>query len=335
MDHEAFDQIARLLARATSRRAAVSALLASAALRALPGAGAEEKHHRRKARRRKRQDRRQDRRPGSTPKDCDVCERGCRYASLQPAIDAAKAGDTIRICAGDYKSNRSVIIGRNLTLLGAGVEKTSLQGGGFVRVLDLAPNVVVTLRDLTVSGGVETQAARGGGGGILVRNAGTLTLERCRVAGNAAPTGGGIGLRSASALTLIESDVIANAATSGGGGLYVDEGATARLKAGSRVSDNTCRIFGGGIELIGGTAILEAGSGVTGNEAGIHGGGIDAASGSIVTLEANSRVTDNSAGQDGGGLFANNATVTIADTSIVTDNDPNNCGGTATANCTG
>jgi hypothetical protein len=324
----------RLLGQAASRRAVAGVLLASA-LQVLPGADAEDKQRRRKERRRKRQDRRQDRRPGNAPTTCDVCERGCRYASLQPAIDAAKAGDTIRICAGDYPSNRSVIIGRNLTLVGDGAAKTFLKGGGFVRVLDLAPNVVVTLRDLTVRGGVESQAARGGGGGILVRNAGTLTLEHCRVEGNTAPTGGGIGLRPASALTLIESDVIDNAATSGGGGIYVDEGATARLQAGSRVGDNSSTVFGGGVDIVAGTVVLESGASITGNEASQLGGGISASTRSTVTLEAGSHVSGNSAGQDGGGLHHSGATVSIADASIVTDNDPNNCGGRQTANCVG
>jgi hypothetical protein len=268
--------------------------------------------------------------------DCDVCPSGCPFSSLQPAIDAAAAGATIRVCAGEYQSNRSLFIAKNLTIVGAGAEKTLLQGGGFVRVLDISQRFIVTLRDLSLSGGFEQRTLQdgGGGGGILVRPGGALTLERVRVEDNIGKDGGGIALGTGSALTMIDSAVSDNSTISVGGGIWIGEGAVATLQDGSRVSDNSAKLWGGGIALQAGRVALEAGSSVSENTAGIRGGGIYAGRLDTVTLAAGSHVTANSA-QDGGGVWHDRATVTIADTAIVRDNDPNNCGGTPTANCAG
>lgn len=339
MDPSQFDRLVRALGRPASRRTAVTALLASAAAHLLPGAAAAKRHNgkgKRRARRRKSNERPQDP-PGTADAACDVCASGCRFASLQPAIDAANAGDTIRICAGVYASQRPISVTKALTLVGAGADQTSLTTGGKGRVLDIAslkPGMLVTLRDLTVSGGAEPNPNRGGGGGIQVNKA-TLSLQGCRVQNNAGGAqGGGIRLGPNSALTLTASEVIDNSANAGGG-ISVDPGATATLEAGSLVANNRSKIFGGGIDTSG-TLILKAGSSVTGNTAGHEGGGIKAGH-ATVTLEAGSRVSGNTSGKQGGGLFSisNTTTVTIADPSIVTDNAPDNCGGKAVANCIG
>jgi hypothetical protein len=267
---------------------------------------------------------------------CNVCERGCQFSSVQPAIKAANPGDTVRICAGTYKSNPSITINKVLTLVGAGAEETVLKGGGFVRVLQIGPLGVVTLQDLTVINGLELQQQRQGGAGILVLDRGALTLKGCRVEANKARDGGGIAVSRGATLTLLDSVVSQNKALAGGGGVLVRAGGTATLGAGSRVTDNDCTVFGGGISLAGGALTLKSGSSVDDNNAAFNGGGIDAGRDSTVILEAGSRVTGNDAGDRGGGIFSSRATVTIANASIVTDNDPNNCAvisGDPIANC--
>lgn len=321
-----FDQLTRALGRPASRRSALSALLGSAAVPLLAsGASAKRSKGKRKAQR-----------PRATL--CDVCEKDCPFSSLQPAINAANPGDTIRICEGTYKSNPTVSINTSLTLIGAGADETELKGGGFVRVLNIGPQAVVTLQDLAVTGGVERQQQRLGGAGIMIWDGGTLTLERCRVEDNYARDGGGIAVSRGATLTLLDSVVTQNTAMAGGGGLLVKEGGTATLGAGSRVTDNVSTVFGGGVDLAG-TITLKAGSRVDRNKSVFNGGGIFAARGSTAILEAGSHVTDNTAGggvDTGGGIFNAGATVTIADTSIVTDNDPDNCSGISgvrTPNC--
>jgi hypothetical protein len=50
---------------------------------------------------------------------------------------------------------------------------------------------------------------------------------------------------------------------------------------------------------------------------------------------ATSRVTGNTASGTGGGIYHNGATVSLANTANVSGNTPNNCAGTAVANCAG
>jgi predicted outer membrane repeat protein len=343
MDPTRFGSLVRALGRPASRRAAVTVLLAGAAVQLLPnraaaakrrggndnGAGRQQQRNGRPAPPRRAEP------PGVADDACDVCASGCRFASLQPAIKAATAGDTIRICAGVYVAQRPTSVTKALTLVGAGADATTLTTAGNGRVLDIASlklGMLVTLRDLTVSGGAEPNPNRGGGGGILVDKA-TLVLQGCRVVNNtAAPQGGGIRLGPNSALTLSASEVLDNAANAGGG-ISVGPGATVTLEAGGRVANNRSKIYGGGIDT-GGTLILKAGSSVTGNTAGHQGGGINAGPGTV-TVERGSHVSGNTAGKEGGGLFSitSNSTVSIADPSIVTGNAPDNCGGKAVENC--
>ena len=335
LDGTKLDVIARTLGRTASRRAALSAVLAgaTASLRRPADAG---------AKRRGGQDVRgqgkQIRAQPPRADQCDGCERGCPFSSVQPAIDAANPGGTVRICAGTYKSNPSLTINKVLTLVGDGAARTVLKGGGFVRVLQIGPSGVVTLRDLSVTNGLEMQQQRQGGAGILVLDRGALTLERCRVEDNKARDGGGIAVSRGATLTLVDSVVSQNKALAGGGGLLIRAGGTATLESGARVTDNDCTVFGGGIYLAGGAITLKSGSSVDDNNAAFIGGGIDAEQNSTVILEAGSRVTGNDTGDRGGGIFSSRATVTIADPSIVTDNDPNNCAvisGSPIANCIG
>jgi hypothetical protein len=267
-----------------------------------------------------------------------VCDKDCRFSSLQPAIDAANAGDTIRICKGTYTSNPTISINKPLTLVGVGGDDTVLKGGGFVRVLDIGPRGVVTMQGLTVTGGVERLPQRLGGAGIMVWDRGKLTMERCRVEHNLAAEGGGVAVSSGASLTLIGSTVSENTALTIGGGVLVRPGGKATLEAGSRVTANEARVWGGGILIEqNASLLLDAGSRVDRNTARFFGGGIFATRDSIATLEAGSQVTDNDAGDKGGGLYNDHATVTIANASIVRDNDPDNCAGISglqTANCT-
>lgn len=149
---------------------------------------------------------------------------------LQEAIDAAEAGATLTLCAGTWNLTSTVVIGKNLTLIGAGDDETVLDGNNAVGVLRISPivtdgtTVTVSLQDLTIRKGT-----RGFGGGIYNGGADSyrcaLTLLRVNVTGNTATLAGGGIYNDRSTLTLEDGSVIGgaagegNTATQSGGGI--------------------------------------------------------------------------------------------------------------------
>src|SRR5215218_2894934 len=74
---------------------------------------------------------------GGVCQACHVCTSGCRFSTVQSAIDAANVGDTIVICPGTYVEN--LTIARDVRLSGgadaSGVSVTTLQGTGTASVV--------------------------------------------------------------------------------------------------------------------------------------------------------------------------------------------------------
>jgi predicted outer membrane repeat protein len=252
-----------------------------------------------------------------------VCQGGTcgclrSTANLQAAITVAAAGATLTLCPGTWNLTSTIAIAQNLTLVGAGVGQSILDGGNAVQVLKIDRDVTVTVQDLTITKGratgsffpedvgggifnagtltlvgVSVSVNTAGSGAIYNANFGTLTLQDSRVMGNTANHSGG-GIYTLGTVTLqAGSSVMNNTATKNGGGIYNEHG-TVTLQADSSVSGNTS-VLGGGIVNRGGTLTLQAGSSVTGNTA-LFGGGIlnDQQQQGTVTLEPGSSVTGNS-----------------------------------------
>ena len=212
---------------------------------------------------------------------CDVCPNGCRFTSLVAAVNAAVPGGTIRVCPGSFPG--SVTIAKNLTIVGAGAHRTTLDGLGAFRVLTVNAGSTVVLRDLTVTQGVITD----NGAGIL--NSGNLTLERVTVSNCRGNDGGGI--YSNGTLTVRQSLITGNTANRGAG-LFITA-STATMEA-SHVVGNRANDWGGGWYITASTATLGNGTTVTGNTAvNQTGGGIFSFLGSTVTIAADSQVIGN------------------------------------------
>jgi uncharacterized repeat protein (TIGR01451 family) len=216
--------------------------------------------------------------------------------SLRQAIIDANPNDEVFVPAGTYQlTGASLSIGKNLTVRGAGAQATVIDasGGANDRVFTLSDGDV-TLRELAVTGGADTQ-----GGGI--RSTTNLTLDGVVVRGNTAGgdnvTGKGGGLfitGTAADLTLTDSAVSGNRAGGGGAdgdgfgaGIYVDDIASGSARnvtierstlSGNVAGDDDGAGFGGAFFLDQITAnstftlsVLD--STVSGNRAG--GGGAD------------------------------------------------------------
>jgi hypothetical protein len=254
------------------------------------------------------------------------------YSSLQQAVGAAKAGDTLEVkgtCVG------STTVERDITLRGitnkAFPEPPILDGAEQGRVLSINGGTT-TIRDLTITGGATT----GLGGGIYVATA--AVLDNVLVTGNSAGAtqfGGGIEA-DGSSLTLIDSTVSGNTAGSSGGidmfrakATLINSTVTGNHATRAPSSDPDGCGFGdplvlyscaGGIWNYQGTLAL-VDSTVSGNTAAYRGGGIASyvrfVSGNPVSgltiLSGATSISSNTASDRGGGIWAN---TTFASTSI-------------------
>src|SRR4051794_34834980 len=57
-----------------------------------------------------------------------VCQSGCPYTQLAPAVAAAHSGDQIKLGPGTYAGG--IAINLSVNLVGAGAGKTVIRGGG-------------------------------------------------------------------------------------------------------------------------------------------------------------------------------------------------------------
>jgi CSLREA domain-containing protein len=184
---------------------------------------------------------------------------------------AGGASDTIAVPAGTYTlSLGELSITTNLTLTGAGMGATTIDANGTSRVLSIGPAAVVSISDVTVTGGnvAETDLVLRTGAGI--RNQGQLTLTGAAITGNIAGDGtplgvpgNGAGIANIGVLNLVESVVSENDA-SGANSVGGIESTGQLTVIASTIRDNSAAI--GGI-LNRGTASLTD-STVAGNTVG-------------------------------------------------------------------
>jgi hypothetical protein len=131
---------------------------------------------------------------------CVGAKPGC-YPTIQPAVDAASDGDTIRLLPGTYTGG--ITINVSVNLVGAGAQATIINGGAPV-ILIGAPfpwspkRPTVSISGITVTGGVNNvfpDASVAGGGGIVITPAApptpgpgvtgaTVTISHSIVTGN-------------------------------------------------------------------------------------------------------------------------------------------------------
>jgi predicted outer membrane repeat protein len=228
---------------------------------------------------------------------------------------------------------------RHVTITGPGAASLSVSGNGSVRVFLIAPEAVVGISGITITGG--RSEADGGG----IHNTGTLILSQITISGNSSRQLGG-GILSSGSLTLSNSAVSANATSGGGigagGGIYNkgtlavsnsiisgnDSDGTAGAGGGiynefswtvtttnSTVSGNSGKL-GGGIYNEG--ALTLTNSTVSGNDA-VEVGGIYSAGSLTLT---NSTVSGNTAEYTVGGIYNEEGPLALTHSTVA-----NNIGG--------
>ncbi len=124
-------------------------------------------------------------------------------ASIGAAVAKAQDGDTVHIAVGVY--NETLLLEKDITLDGENIDLTVINGGGGGSVVTIAADAIVTIRDLTITGGNSASD----GGGIL--NYGALTGRNLYISANVAAGNGG-GIANYGTLTLTDADLDSNSA---------------------------------------------------------------------------------------------------------------------------
>lgn len=227
---------------------------------------------------------------------------------------------TIRAQGGD------LVIDSNVTIRGAGQERTIVSGANEYRVFAVFEGRTVVIEDLTIAEGNAGQDENGGG----ITSRGDLTLRRVTVRDNQATRGGGISaggvltldtveVKNNRALTWINRDGI-------GGGILVAGNVNARSVArftNVAITNNHATVYGGGIYVDMSSLTLEN-SIVEENEAWV-GGGIFISSWDTPSLSLfNSTVSKNRA-NNGGGIYS--AGLLTIHSSTISNNSAKTSGG--------
>ncbi len=251
------------------------------------------------------------------------------YSTVQAAVNAAQAGDIIKVAQGTYTgvhhvasldtttftATQVVAITESVTIQGGYTTSnwstpdptthfTTLDAEGQGRVLLITGEVTPTIEGVRLTGGDATGLGGSpwgdGGGGVYVVTA-TATLRNVTVFSNTAPYGGGLYLAH-SDTRLLDSAINSNGGISAnGGGVYLYYCDGARL-AGNSFAENWVGANGGGLFLLSSDAIIERNT-IISNTAGYEAGGIRLAT-SAAILRAN-LIAANQAGYGGGlSLFA-------------------------------
>ncbi|MDH3306467.1 MAG: family 16 glycosylhydrolase [Acidimicrobiia bacterium] len=200
-------------------------------------------------------------------------------------FDPALAGQTIPLTSGPLVANKAVLVD------GSGAPGVVVDGGGGDRVLIVDPGAMVTVHDITLTGGFGWQLA-----GCVLNN-GNLALDQVTVTGCTMATdsgdfwqgGGGIYSGDGATLNLIDSTVSNNNAGWSGGGVFGFFNSTTNVIR-STISGNISSDVGGGLRLLGNAEIVN--STISGNEStGWYGGALFLTDG-VVNM-VNTTVTDN------------------------------------------
>jgi parallel beta-helix repeat protein len=258
-----------------------------------------------------------------------VCPSGCAYSSVQAAIDAASAGDVIKVVAGAYTDvhvrprndititgvvTQIVYLSKTITIRGGYTttnwlaadpiaNPTTLDAQGQGRVLYITGDISPTIEGFRIRGGKVMSFGSVGGGVYLYTSA--AILKNNIIFSNTAASGGGLYLYSSHA-TLSGNTVMFNSVYYDGGGLYLDS--SAATLSNNEIVSNIADGDGGG-RFFGYSPAALSGNTVTSNTAYYDGGGLYLYF-SPATLRSNIIVSNTT--ESGGGLFLFHSAATLS-----------------------
>jgi predicted outer membrane repeat protein len=284
----------------------------------------------------------------------NVCP-ACAVTTVQAAIDAAEAGDTIFIGAGTY--DEDLTIEKTLTLEACPGQTVTLRNATTNTRTIMLPTsepstvaefITLNLTNITVTSSRDVQADEPGGGiygfgNVTLNGSTSITGNRAEDNGDTySAHGGGLSLCPAGypdppgcTLTLNDtSSITSNEATEGGGGVNLNAGCTVVLNDASSVSGNVAEDGrGGGIYCyenctitLSGSSTIRSNEAKTVNSSSGDGGGIGTYGPMAISLADAASITLNKAAGSGGGIYSvTTGTVTMSGSSAITNNTPDQC----------
>jgi len=253
----------------------------------------------------------------------------CAYTSVQAAVNAAGAGDLIKIVTGAYTETID-LAGKQLTIVGGynptcttpTSGRSQIKNGAAGSVVDVTLGSRTTLRNLEISNGSSF------GAGLDLLGSSHIILDNSLVHDNNGATGGGAYIGGGSVISITNNTAIFKNTANAGGGVIV-YGRLAGLQARSDIYQNSSTTDGGGLYIIGGTVTLN-GTIVFANTAVRNGGGVYSADGNL-TMQGTARVglaNFTQTAVDGGGIYASGSSIQMIGAAIaVINNTASNNGG--------
>ncbi len=239
------------------------------------------------------------------------------YPTIQQAIDAAVAGDTVLVAPGTYSGlgNRNLdFLGKDIVLRSvAGAEATIIDCEMGARGIHLhsGETRAALVEGFTIRNGMAAYVYGGGlfcdGSSPTIRD---CVVEACRHSGTNG-AGGGVCFRDSNAL--MERCVIRDCATEGFGGGIACRGTVSPVISDCLVIHNSAAIGGGGIDAggIGEPHILRCE--IAGNRAASAGGGVVLGGAAVVE----GCTIDGNLSRDGAGAYcANGSSTRVISTTI-------------------
>jgi parallel beta-helix repeat protein len=232
-------------------------------------------------------------------------------ATIQAAIERARAGDTVLVDAGTYHE-RLDFLGKAITVTSRlGAEQTIIDADGLGPVVRFhtGETRASILGGFTLQNGNALKPTTGNGGGVQISYA-SPTVQDSIITGNAGCSGNGIAAEFSSAL-IKNNHIVGNVGgctgDAMGGGIYIGGAGGAEI-SGNLIEKNRKTGEGGGIAMLGAGGPLIVRNVIRGNKSHYDGGGISLGGDSYPTV-ADNVIYGNDAPVGGGiGLFVGGTT---------------------------
>ncbi len=278
------------------------------------------------------------------------------YTTIQSALNACSAGDTVLVAQGTYYENIIWPGTQSILLISeSGAAETIIDGGANTRVVtintgvdnttiidgftikngyeDVGGGIGIAYSSPTIKNNIITQniaygipANFGGGGGIAVGYSSSVVIvdNFFNLNSATASAGGGFSCAFNSNPIIHNNTFENNSAATGGGAIFIHDGCSAMI-TNNQVRYNTSQMRGGGMYFQNSSSTVKFNT-IEYNIAETTGGGIEFGQPDITLIDDNT-IANNTAHLSGGGVGIHNGSMPTISNNIISNNSANHHGG--------